>query len=159
MERLDARVVVVWLWRVLVFAVVLAGAAGIGSGVLDVGVSSAAAAVAVFGVVALLGATHALLRYRIWRFDVREDTLYIEHGVLVRVRTTVPYVRVQHVDSRRGPLERVLGLGRVVVYTAGSRGADVTIPGLSRERAADAQETLRALAIESEPESGEGDAV
>ncbi|MDL0142261.1 PH domain-containing protein, partial [Halobacterium salinarum] len=120
MERLDARVVVVWLWRVLVFAVVLAGAAGIGSGALDVGVSSAAAAVAVFGVVALLGATHALLRYRIWRFDVREDTLYIEHGVLVRVRTTVPYVRVQHVDSRRGPLERVLGLGRVVVYTAGS---------------------------------------
>jgi membrane protein YdbS with pleckstrin-like domain len=68
-------------------------------------------------------------------------------------------VRVQHVDSRKGPLERVLGLGRVVVYTAGSRGADVAIPGLLADRADDVQETLRRLAIESEPDDGEGDAV
>jgi len=159
MERLDRKVVVVWLWRVLVFAVVLAVAAGVAVTVLDPGVSRLVAAPAVFGVVAVVGTVHALLRYRVWRFDVREDTLYIERGVLVRVRTTVPYVRVQHVDSRRGPLERVLGLGRVVVYTAGSRGADVAIPGLLVERADDVQETLRHLAIESEPEDGEGDAV
>jgi len=159
MERLDRKVVVVWLWRVLVFAAVLAGAAGVAATVLDAGVPRLVAAAAAFAVAAVLGTVHAVLRYRVWRFDVREDTLYIERGVLVRVRTTVPYVRVQHVDSRRGPLERVLGLGRVVVYTAGSRGADVAIPGLAAERVDDVQETLRRLAIESEPEDGEGDAV
>jgi len=159
MERLDRRVVVVWLWRVAVYAAVLAGIAAVAVTVLEVDVDRLVAAAGVFLAVAALGALHVALRYRAWRFDVREDTLYIERGVLVTVRTTVPYVRVQHVDSRRGPLERVLGLGRVVVYTAGSRGADVSIPGLEVARADDVQETLRRLAIESEPDEGEGDAV
>jgi len=159
MERLDRRVVVVWLWRVAVFAAVLAGIAAVAVTVLDPGVDRIVAAAGVFAVVAAAGSLHVALRYRAWRFDVREDTLYIERGVLVNVRTTVPYVRVQHVDSRRGPLERVLGLGRVVVYTAGSRGADVSIPGLAVARVDDVQETLRRLAIESEPADGEGDAV
>ncbi|GAA0261874.1 PH domain-containing protein [Halobacterium noricense] len=114
----------------------------------------------VFVAFLVLGAVHTVLRYRAWRFEVREDTLYIERGVLVNVRTAVPFVRVQHVDARRGPIERVLGLSSVVVYTAGSRGADVSIPGLVAERADDVQETLRRLAIESEPETGDaGDAV
>jgi membrane protein YdbS with pleckstrin-like domain len=159
MERLDRKVVVVWLWRVAVYAAVLAGIAAVAVTVLDPGVDRIVAAVGVFAVVAAIGSLHVALRYRAWRFDVREDTLYIERGVLVSVRTTVPYVRVQHVDSRKGPLERVLGLGRVVVYTAGSRGADVAIPGLLVDRADDVQETLRRLAIESEPDDGEGDAV
>lgn len=159
MERLDRRVVVVWLWRVVVFAAVLAGLAAVVVSVLNLGVDRVVAAAGAFLAVAAIGALHVALRYRVWRFDVREDTLYIKRGVLVSVRTTVPYVRVQHVDSRRGPLERVLGLGRVVVYTAGSRGADVAIPGLAVARADDVQETLRRLAIESEPEDGEGDAV
>jgi membrane protein YdbS with pleckstrin-like domain len=62
----------------------------------------------------------------------------------------VPYVRVQHIDTQRGPVYRLLGLSKVVVYTAGSKGADVTIPGLSRSDASDVQEKLRDLAIESE---------
>jgi membrane protein YdbS with pleckstrin-like domain len=159
MERLDRRVVVVWLWRVAVFAAVLAGIAAVVVTVLNLDVRRVFAAAGVFLAVAAVGAVHVALRYRAWRFDVREDTLFIERGVLVSVRTTVPYVRVQHVDSRRGPLERVLGLGRVVVYTAGSRGADVAIPGLASTRVDSVQETLRRLAIESEPEDGEGDAV
>ena len=159
MERLDRRVVVVWLWRVVVFSAVLAGIAAVAVTVIEPGVDRLVAAAGVFAVAAAVGGLHVALRYRAWRFDVREDTLYIERGVLVSVRTTVPYVRVQHVDSRRGPLERVLGLGRVVVYTAGSRGADVAIPGLAAARVDDVQETLRRLAIESEPEDGEGDAV
>jgi membrane protein YdbS with pleckstrin-like domain len=57
-------------------------------------------------------------------------------------------------------VQRLLGLGSVVVYTAGSRGADVSIPGLDDARTDDVQETLRRLAIESEPDSGDaGDAV
>jgi membrane protein YdbS with pleckstrin-like domain len=72
--------------------------------------------------------------------------------VITHVRTVVPFVRVQHVDTQRGPVERALGLASVVVYTAGSRQADVTIPGLTPERADALQERLREMAIESEPE-------
>lgn len=99
------------------------------------------------------GIVHAVFKYRVWRFEVRDDDLYLERGVLTRVNTVVPFVRVQHVDTQRGPLERTVGLASVVVYTAGSRGADVTIPGLTPERADALQEELRRLAIESESDS------
>ncbi|WP_232685635.1 PH domain-containing protein [Halobacterium zhouii] len=165
MERLDSRVRVVWLVSALVSAGVAAAISygvsrvlGAPDGIIPL--SPVVVASLVFLVVALLAVAHTVLRYRAWRFEVREDTLYIERGVLVKVRTVVPYVRVQHVDARRGPLQRLLGLGSVVVYTAGSRGADVSIPGLDDARTDDVQETLRHLAIESEPDSGDaGDAV
>jgi membrane protein YdbS with pleckstrin-like domain len=162
MERLDPSVRVVWLVRVFILAVIVGVGVGFAVGALDGGPidSPVVAGGAAFAFVALVGVVHTELRYRAWGFEVQDDTLYIERGVLVNVRTVVPYVRVQHVDSRKGPLERVLGLGRVVVYTAGSRGADVSIPGLRAERATEVQQSLRQLAIESEPESEEaGDAV
>lgn len=161
MERLDSRVRLIWLLRTFVGSLVPAVAAGVAVTAVDrVTLSPFVAGGVVFAVFFVIGAIHVVLRYRAWRFEVREDTLYIERGVIVNVRTVVPFVRVQHVDARRGPIERVLGLGSVVVFTAGSRGADVSIPGLVAQRADDVQETLRHLAIEAEPESGDaGDAV
>ncbi|WP_284009331.1 PH domain-containing protein [Haloarcula pelagica] len=98
----------------------------------------------------ILGIVHAVLAHRIWRFDLQDDALFLVRGVLTRTDTTVPYVRVQHVDTTRGPIERSVGLASVVVYTAGSRGADITIPGLRPDRATELRERLRDLAIESE---------
>lgn len=98
----------------------------------------------------VIGIVHALLSYRIWRYEVREDALYLERGVLTRVRTVVPFVRIQHVDTSRSPVERLVGLSTSVVYTAGSRGADVSIPGLESDRAEDLQGRLKRLAIAAE---------
>lgn len=98
----------------------------------------------------LLGMGWVGLRYRRWVYQVREDSLYLERGVVTHVRTLVPYVRIQHVDTSRSPLERTLGLSTLVVYTAGSRGADVSIPGLTPEEARDLQQRVKELAIEAE---------
>ena len=100
----------------------------------------------------VLGALHAVLLYRSWHYVVRENSLYLTRGVFTVVQTVVPYVRVQHIDTRRSALERALGLSSLVVYTAGSRGADVTIPGLTPDRAETLQSRLKRLAIESEDE-------
>lgn len=112
-------------------------------------VPAAAAAVGVLGVL------HAVVRYRVWRFQLQDDALYLERGVFTRVETAVPYVRVQHIDTQRGPIDRLVGLSSVVVYTAGSRGADVRVPGLVPDRARRLRDRLRELAVEAEP----GDAV
>lgn len=105
---------------------------------------------AVLTVVFGAGTAHAFARYRIWRYRLREESLYLDRGVLTRVRTVVPYVRIQHVDVRRSALARMLGLSTIVVYTAGSRGADVVVPGLPRERAADLQHRLQRLATDAD---------
>jgi membrane protein YdbS with pleckstrin-like domain len=99
---------------------------------------------------ALLGTGWVLLQYRRWVYQVREDSLYLERGVVIHRRTHVPYVRIQHVDTSRGPVERWLGLSTLVVYTAGSRGADVSIPGLEPAEASDLQQRVKQLAIEAE---------
>lgn len=148
MRSLHPRIRVIWLLQAA-FGAVIVGAvvAIVDLFVLDIGVWIAIAAA--LGVFALAGA-HALFRYRIWRYEIREDELYLERGVFTRVKTVVPFVRVQHVDSRRNPLERATGLASIVVYTAGSRGADVTIPGLTPEGAEDLQRRLKALATAAE---------
>ncbi len=107
---------------------------------------------AVFAIGFALGVVFSILRYRVWTYQVRPDSLYLRRGVLTRVNTVAPYVRIQHVDTRRGPLERTFGLSTTVVYTAGSRGADVSIPGLTPERADDLQARLKQLAIAAEGE-------
>jgi len=119
------------------------------------GLISAAGGPAVLGGLVLvvffgLGAGLVVLRYRVWVYQVREDSLYLERGVLVNRRTHVPYVRIQHLDTSRGPLERWLGLSTLVVYTAGSRGADISIPGLEPAEARDLQQRVKRLAIEAE---------
>ena len=103
-------------------------------------------------VLALFGVVSAVLRYRFWRYEIREDSIYLERGVFTRVRTVIPYVRIQHVDSSRRPVERAFGLASAVVYTAGSRGADVSIPGLTPQGADDLRERLKRLAIRAEGE-------
>ena len=75
------------------------------------------------------------LRYRSWAFRPREADLYVRRGVLTRTVSIIPHHRIQHVDTRRDLLERWFGLARVIVYTAGIRGAEITIPGIPVEEA------------------------
>lgn len=93
---------------------------------------------------------YSYLRYLNWAFKLDEDHFYREHGVFKKVNSMVPYVRIQHIDTNRGPLERLIGLSTVRIYTAGSKGADIKIPGLEKQRAEKIQEELRKVAIESE---------
>ena len=151
MNGLDSRIRLVWVGQALVTALLAVVVLAVGARFTPVplwpaGLLGAALLVA--------GVAVALVRYRLWQYEVRGDHLYLERGVFTRVRTVVPFVRVQHVDSRRGPLERLVGLGSVVVYTAGSRGADVTIPGLAPADADALRERLKRLAIDAEGGDG-----
>ena len=147
MERPHARVRLLWIGRALLAATVVAGLAIVADRFLSVGPTVVGL---VGGLVALVGVVHALLYYRSWRFEIQDDALYLVRGVVTEVETAVPFVRVQHVDTQRGPVERAVGLSSLVVYTAGTRGADIAIPGLTPERATGLRDRLRDLAIESE---------
>ena len=152
-RTLDPTIQQVWLLQSVVPSLILGGVLAVAFAFLPVGDPWMGVVVAV--AVVVVSAVFAVLRYRSWSYELREDSLYLERGVLTNVSTVVPYVRIQHVDASRGPIERAFGLATTVVYTAGSRGADVSIPGLSPERAEDLQDRLKQLAIAAEG----GDAV
>ena len=153
MRSLEKKVLVPWLLTGLLTSIVLTG---IFTGISTVLNLFSLAGSGVFLILSTaVVEIYTLLKYRNWGFEMREDYLYLERGVLKKVKSKVPYVRVQHVDTHRGPVYRVFGLSKLVVYTAGSRGADVSIPGLLPEEADDIQEELRKVAVASEEEFGD----
>ncbi|MFT4257648.1 MAG: PH domain-containing protein [Pseudoxanthomonas sp.] len=63
-----------------------------------------------------------------WKLD---DTGFaVRRGRLWQTETRVPTSRVQHLDLKRGPLERMAKLATLVVHTAGTRMPAVSISGL-----------------------------
>lgn len=68
-------------------------------------------------------------------YALRHTELLFRQGVWWRELTVVPFNRIQHVETFQGPLERSLGLASLSVYTAGSGGGDVQVPGLAHEDA------------------------
>lgn len=99
-------------------------------------------------VVALAGLIVLILlpqrRYRGWAYREEADELHIRHGLLIRVRTVVPFGRVQHIDTTQGPIERRLGLATLILHTAGTRSAAVSLPGLREADAEEMRDRIRA---------------
>jgi membrane protein YdbS with pleckstrin-like domain len=87
------------------------------------------------------------LRWRRWRYEIREDEVDLQRGVLWVTRTLVPLARIQHVDTQSGPLQRRFGLATVVFYTAA--GAN-QIPELSAPVAAQARDRIAELTKEQD---------
>jgi membrane protein YdbS with pleckstrin-like domain len=72
-----------------------------------------AVATLVFGGIAL-----PLLRWRSWRYEVRDEELDLLRGAVVVRRTLIPMTRIQHVDTTRNVVGDLFGLRSVVVHTA-----------------------------------------
>ena len=70
------------------------------------------------------GAGGKQYRYTFWKLDA--DGLAIRRGRLWQRETRVPATRVQHLDLKRGPLQRQRRLATLVVHTAGTRHSAVT---------------------------------
>lgn len=82
-------------------------------------------------------------RYRSWGYRVEEDELHIQHGLWTRVRTIVPFGRVQHIDVAQGPIERQFGVARLILHTAGTRSSAVGLPGLESGEAERIRDVIR----------------
>ena len=83
------------------------------------------------------------LRWARWRYEVRDEEIDLRHGTVSITRTLIPMLRVQHVDTTRGPLDQLLGLATVVVHTAAGR---TTIPALDNEYAGRLRDQIATLA-------------
>jgi uncharacterized protein len=138
------------LWRLE--GVLLAVVALVAAAILQVAVGGT---VAVLGWIAaiVVGAAAAVavpeLRWRRWRWEVREHEIDIRRGTVAVTRTLVPMLRVQHVDTRRDLLQQWLGLATVVFHTAAGANEipalTVAEAGLVRDRIAELARTADEL--------------
>ncbi|MFC2947788.1 PH domain-containing protein [Virgibacillus sediminis] len=82
-------------------------------------------------------------RWRRWRYEVFEQEIYIQYGILIVTRTLVPMMRVQHVDTKQGPILKRFRLATVTISTAATTHE---IPALLEEDASELRDRLSALA-------------
>jgi uncharacterized protein len=155
-RELDRRVVTVWtVQEAIGYAVLVLLVLAVDVGARLAGAEPPWPAWLPAGLLAVAGAVAAWwvprARYRHWRYQVAEDALELRHGIVQRIHSAIPYFRVQHIDVAQGPVERAVGLARLILHTA-SAGTDATIPGIA---AGDA-EGLRRLIL---ARAGHGDAV
>lgn len=146
-HRLDPRMLRVWyLSDVVAMAVVAALAVAAWLAVSHLGGD-------VFWVYLVAGVVEAIclgdllvsprVEYATWRFDVTPTDVDLYHGVFVKKRVLVPLVRVQHVQTKQGPLLRAHGLASVTVSTAGE---SFEIPGLAEADAEALRDRVAELA-------------
>ena len=82
-------------------------------------------------------------KYRRLSYRLTDRMLQSVHGWLFHVDTLVPFVRVQHLDVTRGPLDKLFGTASLVVHTAGTHNSIVTIDGLAPDRAGEIRDIIR----------------
>jgi len=68
-------------------------------------------------------------------YAVREKDVIMQRGWLIRSVKICPFNRIQNCSVQSGPLDRRYRLASLVIYTAGSEGADMRIPGVPQEEA------------------------
>ena len=83
------------------------------------------------------------LRWRHWRYEIGSDEVQIQYGWFTVTRTVIPITRIQHVDTRRGPLQRRFGLTTLVLFTAAGASE---IPALADPAADAVRDRIAALA-------------
>lgn len=67
-------------------------------------------------------------------YELTDDEITVRKGILTKTEKRVPYHQITNVELKRGPLDRMLGIGTLEAQTAGysqQAGAEAPLPGLA----------------------------
>ncbi|MFC3092629.1 hypothetical protein DRW07_00240 [Alteromonas sediminis] len=78
------------------------------------------------------------------RYVAREQDVVLHKGLIFRSITCQPVKRIQHVEIKQGPFERMRNLANLNIYSAGGVAHTFAIPGLSVESAEQLREFIMA---------------
>lgn len=84
-----------------------------------------------------------MMKWKRWRYEVREQEIELQRGIFIVKRTLVPMVRVQHVDTVQGPILKRYGLSTITISTAATVHE---IPALDMEEADQLRNSISQLA-------------
>ncbi|MBP7320192.1 MAG: PH domain-containing protein [Lachnospiraceae bacterium] len=80
------------------------------------------------------------VRYERYRYILNEEEIDVMEGFIFTKRNIVPIERLHKIAVLKGPIDRVFGLAKVVVTTA---GGDVTVRFMEDEKADQIAESLK----------------
>lgn len=132
-ELVSSRARVMWAVQGGILSVVLLAAGVVACVLMDPPLRWVLLGIAVVAVVFVATVIVApILRYRVHRWEVADDAIYTQRGLLTIEQRIAPISRVQTVDTERGVLERLFRLSSVTVTTASAKG-ELRIEGLDAD--------------------------
>jgi hypothetical protein len=81
--------------------------------------------------------TWAIMFYNRYHFKIAEDAVYINRGILWKRNVVIPYERIQHTSVTRGPIDMLLGLHILNLFTAGTGSVGARFGGAASAFAAE----------------------
>ena len=82
-----------------------------------------------------LSVIYELLAFKIKGYLLRDHDISYKTGLLFFRQTTVPFNRIQHCEYNQGLIGRLFDIASVKVFTAGGNTSDLSVKGLSKEKA------------------------
>ena len=71
-------------------------------------------------------------RFQRYRYSINEECIDLKEGYIFVKREIVPIERLHKLETQRGPIDRMCGVEKLIVTTA---GGDVTLRFLEEEKA------------------------
>ncbi|HEX6938125.1 MAG TPA: PH domain-containing protein [Longimicrobiales bacterium] len=87
------------------------------------------------GILAVPALVAAIAKYAGSRYRLAGDELILDSGVLHRRRRVIPLARIQNVDVRQKPVERIFRVAELRIETAGGRKTEGVLSVLGRDAA------------------------
>ena len=81
-------------------------------------------------------------KVRLTRYLVGELDVNLQKGFLFRQHISLAINRIQHLEVTQSPVERLLKLSRIAIYTAGGYQSDLVIPGVETSTAMQIKQRL-----------------
>lgn len=69
------------------------------------------------------------------KYALRDKDILYTKGLIWSKRIAIPFNRIQHAEVKQGPIERIYKLHNLKIFTAGGSSSDLSIPGLTEEKA------------------------
>jgi membrane protein YdbS with pleckstrin-like domain len=82
------------------------------------------------GFITLKDLIYHFLADPLMQYSLREHDLNYQSGLIFRSLVSQPILRIQHIEIKRGPIERKAGLATLQVFSAGGMSHTFHIPGL-----------------------------
>lgn len=149
-QKLDPRVIKLWRVHSLIGSAIVLGALAAAVVGFSLGITGAIyLAIPIWLVLASVRVWSYFWfpkrEYQHWGYRLNDKVLETSSGIWFRVIRLLPLTRLQHVDLQRGPIERYFGLASLVLHTAGTSEASITIPGLAEAEAERLRDHLVAI--------------
>lgn len=141
MNRISPKHLVNGILQVIIFTIILAAGWGFlnyKSNYVVLEIVSGIAALIIVGFWFFV----LVKRQKKYAYAIREHDVIYQRGFIFEKTTVIPFVRIQHVSTSRSFLEKLLGLAKLKIFTAGGSGSDIAIPGLKPELSQQLKEAI-----------------